>query len=119
MALKVIKPDMEIKNDGKNWTVYMTSSFKNVLHEFTEGVTFYTRMFGLILFFNWNDLNKIFNYYFLAFKVSPLSGSNTKHVITLENKNLMVENSIVYASSGERKVKITREIVGDLLIQVN
>jgi hypothetical protein len=30
----------------------------------------------------------------------------------------MVENSIVYADSGERKVKVTREIVGENLIQV-
>jgi hypothetical protein len=41
---------MEITNDGKNWTVYMTSSFKNILHEFTEGVVFYTRMSDLFLF---------------------------------------------------------------------
>lgn len=91
MALKVIKPDMEITNDGKDWVVLMTSSFKNVEHAFTENVEMWS--------------------------LSPISGSKTKHMFTTKGKDYLEENSIIYADSGERKVRITREMVGDRLVQ--
>lgn len=38
MVVKNLKPDAFIENQGKNWTISLKSTFKNLKSVFTEGV---------------------------------------------------------------------------------
>lgn len=82
MALKVVVPDIEFKNEGHNWEIYITSTFKNIKTVFTEGVPFKSK--------------------------SPISGTDTDHVCVRDGVRLL-ENQTILAKK-HRKVVITREV---------
>lgn len=90
MALKTIKPDVEISNTGRKWVIATTSTFKNLKFEFTEGVAFKSK--------------------------SPIAGDNTDHIIVTEGKDKMIENQTIHASP-KRQVNIVREFKNGKFVQ--
>jgi len=81
-ALKLVVPDIEFKNDGKKWTQKITSTFKNINTEFTEGVPFKSK--------------------------SPISGTDTNHLCVEKDGKLYEEQTIL--AKKHRHVTLIREV---------
>lgn len=90
LVVKNLKPDMFVENQGKNWTISLKSTFKNLKSVFTEGV-------------KWESN-------------SPIAGDRTEHMAFSEGKNKIIEDQVIF-SRPIRKVHIVREVINDRFVQ--